>query len=177
MKTIRIPGYLSTTVLAFFLLALTTLASTALRAEAQTTEMAGHMHEHLQSIDSIKQSVIDGNLAAVRQPATWLAEHAPPDGLPADWQPFVRQMKDHAQDVADATTLEAAAMGVSDMARTCGECHEHNKLNLELKENEKPSETAEDIGSHMQRHRWAVDNMWLGMILPSTTAWNRGTDM
>ena len=35
----------------------------------------------------------------------------------------------------------------------------------------------EGVVTHMQRHQWAADRLWEGLIGPSDTAWGRGADM
>jgi cytochrome c553 len=71
----------------------------------------------------------------------------------------------------------AAATAVSQMARICGDCHLAYGVQLEFGYDSLPSEDLEDVVTHMQRHLWAVDRLWEGLIGPSDRAWNRGADM
>ena len=145
--------------------------------ETTTSAIADHMHQHLARISSIKSSIIAGDLEAVREPATWLAEHETIPGLPEDWQSFIDQMREYARQVAKARNLTVAAESVSEMARTCGTCHLVNGLDFEFGYDSKPREDLEDVVVHMQRHQWAADRLWEGLIGPSDIAWKRGTDM
>ncbi len=90
---------------------------------------------------------------------------------------FVIQMTSHARRVVDAQNLVSAAESVSQMAKTCGNCHLVNEVNLEFGYDRMPRTDLEDVVTHMQRHQWAMDRLWEGIIGPSDTAWNRGTDM
>jgi cytochrome c553 len=146
-------------------------------SEEDRSAVADHMHEHLTRIGTIKSAIIAGNLGEVREPATWLAEHETAAGLPAEFEYYVRQMRSHAHHVIEASNLTAAAESVSEMAKTCGNCHLVNDVNLEFGYDRKPREDVEDVVTHMQRHQWATDRLWEGLIGPSDTAWNRGTDM
>jgi mono/diheme cytochrome c family protein len=140
------------------------------------TEVADHMHEHLARITTIKANVIMGNLDGVRAPAAWLADHDAVVGLPANFEPYVDLMRGFAREVLDASDLNSAGKSVSKMARTCGNCHVANHVELEFGYDQMPAEWADTI-SHMQRHQWAADRLWDGLIGPSDVAWNRGTNM
>jgi hypothetical protein len=152
-----------------------TLAQEA--ADEERSSVADHMHEHLTRIGTIKAEIVAGRLAGVREPAIWLADHETVAGLPVDFEPYVAQMKSYARHVIEARDLVTAASAVSQMARTCGNCHLVNGVELEFGYDTQPREDIEDIVTHMQRHQWAADRLWEGLIGPSDSAWHRGTDM
>jgi len=162
------------------LLALSAIVSRPLSSQVigadDDSEVANHMHEHLGRITTIKSFIIMGNLRGVREPATWLAEHDIVSGLPANFEPYVEMMRSYAREVVKAPDLKSAAKSVSRMARTCGACHLVNKVELEFGFDTKPPEWADTI-SLMQRHQWAADRLWEGLIGPSEVAWSRGTDI
>ncbi|MDX1404095.1 MAG: hypothetical protein R3192_06145 [Woeseiaceae bacterium] len=140
------------------------------------SEVAEHMHEHLARISTIKSFIIMGNLDGIREPAIWLADHETVDGLPANFEPYVSLMRQYAREVNNAQDFESAAISVSQMARTCSNCHLVNEVQLEFGFDREPPEWS-DTNSHMQRHQWAADRLWEGLIGPSDAAWNRGTLM
>ena len=140
------------------------------------SEVASHMHEHLERISEIKKQIIRGNLDGVNDPATWLAEHESVSGLPKNFEPYVELMRNYAHQVLAAPDLSAAAVAVSRMARTCGNCHLVNEIEIEFSDEQTPADWSDTI-THMQRHQWAADRLWEGLIAPSDTAWSRGTDM
>jgi cytochrome c553 len=146
-------------------------------SEEQLTTVATHMHEQLGQIGTIKSAIIAGRLEGVRESAIWLADHDMTAGLPADFEPFVAQIKTYARHIIEAEDLNAAAESVSKMARTCGECHSSNGVDLRFGYDQLPREDIEDVVTHMQRHQWATDRLWDGLIGPSDSAWNRGADM
>jgi len=86
-------------------------------------------------------------------------------------------MREYAHEAAAAADLGSAAKAVSKMAKTCGNCHLVNDVNLEFGYDRKPRQDLEDFVTHMQRHQWAADRLWEGLIGPSDSAWNRGADM
>jgi cytochrome c553 len=146
-------------------------------SEEELTAVAGNMHEQLARISIIKSAIVAGRLTDVREPATWLADHEIVPGLPADFEPFIAQLRTYARHLIEAQNLESAAIAVSRMARTCGNCHVANDVELEFGYDRAPRSDLEDIVTHMQRHQWAVDRLWDGIIGPSERAWNRGADM
>jgi cytochrome c553 len=161
---------------------LTLIATTSRLLPAQEvrgeyeTDVATHMHEHLARITTIKSLIIMGNLDGVREPAIWLADHEAVAGLPTDFEPYVGRMREYAREVNNAPDLKSAAISVSNMARTCSNCHLVNEVEIEFGFDQVPAEWSDTV-SHMQRHQWAADRLWEGLIGPSDTAWNRGTNM
>jgi cytochrome c553 len=145
--------------------------------DEDNSTIADHMHEHLTRIGMIKFAIVAGNLPDVVEPASWLADHETAAGLPKEFESYVIQMKDYARRVIEAQNLISAAESVSNMAKTCGNCHLVNEVNLEFGFDRMPRMDVEDVVTHMQRHQWATDRLWEGLIGPSDTAWNRGTDM
>jgi len=164
------------------IIALTLIASTSRILPAQEvrgedeTEVATHMHEHLARITTIKSLIIMGNLDGVREPAIWLADHEAVSGLPEDFEPYVGLMRQYAREVNNALDLKSAAIAVSGMARTCSNCHLANEVEIEFGYDQMPADWSDTV-SHMQRHQWAADRLWDGLIAPSDTAWDRGMNM
>lgn len=162
--------------------ALTLIATTSRFLPAQEvrgedeTDVATHMHEHLGRITTIKSLIIMGNLDGVREPAIWLADHEAVSGLPENFEPYVGLMRQYAREVNNAADLKSAAISVSRMAATCSNCHLANKVQIEFGYDRLPEDWSDTV-SHMQRHQWAADRLWEGLIAPSETAWNRGADM
>jgi len=139
--------------------------------------VAKHMHEHLSRISALKAFIIAGQLEDLREPAMWLAEHEAAPGLPGDWAPYVEELRHYARQVASAKHLGIAAASVSEMARTCGDCHQANGFDVAFGYDERPPEDVHNIMADMQRHLWAADRMWEGLIGPSDVAWDRATDI
>lgn len=143
---------------------------------ADETDVATQMHEHLDRMATIKSMIIRGNLDGVREPAMWLADHETASGLPENFEPYVDLMRQYARDVNNAPDLKSAAISVSQIAKTCSNCHLVNEVQIEFGYDQVPAEWSDTV-SHMQRHQWAVDRLWDGLIGPSENAWNRGLNM
>ncbi|MFQ5566583.1 MAG: hypothetical protein ACE5EU_09495 [Paracoccaceae bacterium] len=139
--------------------------------------VAADMHRQLARISMIKSSIIAGRLEDVRKPASRLSDPDALAGLPADYKPYIADMKAYARQLAEAGDLGSAADSVARMANTCGNCHRRKGVDLEFGFDKIPRQDIEDIVTHMQRHQWAADQLWDGLIGPSNNAWNRGIDM
>ena len=86
-------------------------------------ERAAQMQVHFGHVLTVYDAVIRGDLAAVKPPATWLAEHDPEPSLPTGMAPHVAAMKAAARRAADAETVLGAAIAAAAMLKTCGDCH------------------------------------------------------
>jgi mono/diheme cytochrome c family protein len=161
-------------VLTFALLQTFTLSMWAEESEEALSVIAEHMHGHLDHISEIKHAVIAGDLEATRKPAIWLATHDAPEGLTGAWLPYVEEMRRYAARAAEAEDLVAAAGAISEIARTCGDCHRASGFSIAFGFDERPPSDQQSLMTQMQRHLWAADRMWEGLIGPSDVAWNRG---
>ena len=142
----------------------------------EETAAAAHMHDHLTYITTIKAFITMGRLEGTRQPANWLATHETLPDLPTQYEPFVDFMRSSARQVEKAENLQTAAEAVSLLAQNCGNCHRASHVDIEFGYDALPAQWS-DSETHMQRHQWAMDRLWEGLIGPSDAAWNRGTAM
>ena len=147
------------------------------RGQPTGESFAEHMHGHKVHVDAIKAGVIAGDLGATREHAIWLSEHDEPPGMPDGWAPYVKEMRQYAAVAAAARDLERVAVAVSEIARTCGECHRTNGANLRLAEVPRPPADAKGVSAQMHRHLWAADRMWDSLLGPEEGFWTDATDL
>jgi hypothetical protein len=146
-------------------------------SEDEMTAFTQHMHGHLDQVSAAKAGVIAGDLQAARDAAEWLAEHDEPTGMPDAWAPYLDDMRQHARVAANAQDLETAAVAVSEIARACGDCHRATGFDVAFGFDQRPPADVQNVMTQMQRHLWAADRMWEGLIGPSNQAWKSGTEM
>lgn len=146
-------------------------------SEDDVTAIAEHMHGHLDRVVAIKAAVISGDLASVYAPANWLAEHQEPAGLSRTWKPFADGMRVSARRAAEAKDLGTAATAVGEIGRYCGECHLASGFAVSFGYSRPPPEDLQNTLTQMQRHLWASDRLWAGLIGPSDAAWDSGAKM
>ena len=146
-------------------------------SEEELTLVAEHMHSHVDQVIALKAAVIIGDLEDTREPATWLAEHKAPIGMPSAWAPYEEDMRRFADVAATAADLETAAMAVSEIGEACGDCHLASGLKVSFGYAKPPPQDLENNVTQMQRHLWAADRMWAALIGPSDAAWESGTGL
>ena len=144
-------------------------------ADQRDGNLSEHMHEHWERITQIQAALIRGDLAAVREPAEYLATHPTPAALPGQWEQHVGAMRASARAAFAAEDFDAAATATSLMGNTCGSCHMDSGIEVRFDISEPPGFETDTV-SHMIRHQWAADRMWEGIVGPSEVAWSRGID-
>jgi hypothetical protein len=144
--------------------------------EKAMDDVSSHMQEHFDKITEVREALVIGDLKAVRAPATWLAEHPPFAGLPPDWERYLDSVRVSALEVLEAEGLLDASYATATMAVACGECHLQNGIADQFGA---PVDAPQDdtVQAHMQRHQWALERMWEGLIGPSAMAWDEGVGM
>lgn len=140
------------------------------------SDVSGLMHDRLEEMTAIRASIVMGDLDGARAPASTLLAREQTPGRATELEPYVEALRNSAAQVVRAQTIESAASAVSMMAASCGYCHMARSVGLQFGYDQLPADLA-DTRTHMQRHQWAIDRMWEGMIGPSAGAWKRGTKM
>ena len=145
-------------------------------AGAQDSAILDHMHDHYDAVVRIQSAVIAGSLEGTRESARWLAEHDAPAGMPAQWAEHVDAMRLAARAALDAEDLTAAANATSQLGLACGGCHVASNVTVEFDDVKRPSDK-DRVSAHMERHQWAADRMWEGLIGPATVSWRQGANL
>jgi cytochrome c553 len=85
-------------------------------------------------------------------------------------------MRTAARETLDAQDLTSAAGATSRLGLACGGCHLANNVSVEFESVQRPAD-AGNAKAHMQRHQWAANRMWEGIIGPSSMSWSRGANL
>lgn len=142
--------------------------------EEARTSVTVHMPDHLSHATVIRDAVVMGHLERAKPPAKYLAEHWPEQVLET-WLPFVRGLRHSAGEVDRASDLVAASRGAASMALACGQCHQALDDGPTFPTPPAPP-AGDDAGPRMQRHRWAADRLWEGVVQPSAERWTEGVE-
>jgi hypothetical protein len=81
------------------------------------------MHDHYAQLIAIHDAVVQGNLAAIREPAAELAILWVPAGSPVMTASFGAAIREGARRVSRETTIAGAAGATADIIRACAGCH------------------------------------------------------
>ncbi len=148
----------------------------ATSGSAQDAATHAHMQEHLERVNAIRDAILLSDVESVREPAVWLADHDPLPDIELIYEPFVLSLREHAVEIVSAADVETAAAATARIAVDCGNCHRATDVEPDFGQARTPPEWS-DLASHMQRHSWALDRLWEGLIGPSDIAWSRGIRM
>jgi mono/diheme cytochrome c family protein len=146
------------------------------RASGHSERFQALMSEHFGFAAWARDATSIGDVDSAREALLNLASHANEGSVPGVWLPRVRALADDARSAADATTIEGLANGVAQIGRACGECHAATGGGPAVST---PAWQASEQGpdtfpDRMFRHRNAIEQLWLGLVAPSTALWNRG---
>ena len=142
------------------------------KPESDDPPLKQHMQDHFSAIRAIERAVVSGDLATAKERATWLAEHQQHDAVDL-WQPHLAALREAALALAGSSDLPGAASAAVKLGLECAACHVTTTAITSFPYEPEPSPGA-DNKSMMQRHQWAVDRMWEGLIGPSESSWNQG---
>jgi hypothetical protein len=145
-------------------------------AEYPREVLQAHMKDHFFKATEMQVAVMNGDLAAVKEPAEWMAEHANSAAMPEAWEPYAEAMHDWAQRAAEAPDIATAAQATAAMGAACGDCHLGLGAEVGFAVDEPPPE-GEGAVEHMGRHVWASGRMWEGLVAPSGVVWDGGAEV
>jgi hypothetical protein len=142
-------------------------------AAPSSDDVKAEMRRHFEEVTEAKNAVIDGDLDTVIELAQWIAGNEMPEDYPLAWQPHVVEIAEAAEALAQSKDIDTAAARVSRLGAGCGDCHAAVGEKPVFDDTVQPSE-GDTVRARMERHQWATDRMWEGIIIPSEAAWQRG---
>jgi len=141
---------------------------------APTAAVATRMHENFEIIDKMRMAVVRGELEEAKTRATELADGLLDNSYPPEWAPHLESVREAVAGTRRAVDLTTAAAGAARAGHACGKCHA--ALGAEGLEGPRqhlqPSPLP--LADFMNRHSWAAERLWEGLIGPSDAAWRLG---
>lgn len=134
------------------------------------------MGEHFVQAEQIRDAIIAGRMQEARAPANWLLENVTAEDMPVRWRDHVPKVRRNAKKIANAEEFKDAAMAAGKLASACGDCHADIGVTLKAAERPLPLKD-ETTFAQMDRHAYAAERMWDGLIGPVDSAWNEGAKM
>ena len=130
------------------------------------------MRGHFTRAANARDAMVRGDLTQAREHMNWLATHQRAGDLPTDLQPLLTQMQTEAGHFAEAETLTEAGTALARTLTRCGSCHRAAEAGPEIAT--PPVPEGDDVAAHMQRHRWAADRMWAGLVSDDAEMYTAG---
>lgn len=134
------------------------------------------MAEHFVQAEEIRDAIIAGRMQEARAPANWLLDNVTTEDMPVRWRDHVPKVRRNAKKIANAEELVDAAVAAGKLATACGDCHADIGVAIEAPERPLPLKD-ETKFAQMDRHAYAAERMWDGLIGPIDEAWNEGATM
>ena len=131
------------------------------------------MQEHYETIREIERAIVSGDTATAREHAQRLADHTPSAAVAAHADE-IESVKLAAATLAKEENLDALAHGAANLASLCGHCHLVTTKITSFEWVEVPEEGG-SAADRMQRHMWAMDRLWEGLVGPSEMSWQEGS--
>lgn len=135
-------------------------------------------HHHFWVVRQARDAVIHGDLAAAKGKLERIADGELGEEIPSDWTVWIEEMQEEAARAQRARSLKAVAGIVTSVASRCGDCHRsqaRGPARLGLERLEQLSHIPGGIEPEHADHRWASEQLWLGMTIPLHQAWVRGS--
>ena len=132
------------------------------------------MQAHFTDALLIRRAVIAGTPEKAAPAAQALVNAQKLDELPAGWRQFVERMQQIARRIDNSTSASQAAAATADLGVACGECH-LQRGGPKASTSPPPAEGTA-LAERMQRHAWATERLWEGLVVPSSEAWNAGAN-
>jgi hypothetical protein len=134
------------------------------------------MTDHFSRANQLYAAVAQGQLDRVHQGAQAILAQETGEGLPPRSMPHLDELRAFTSLAARAPDLESAAGAVARMGAACGNCHTFLRRTPAFLSTSPPPADV-DVASRMQRHRWAAERLWEGLIGPSDQAWRAGAQV
>ena len=134
--------------------------------------LQAHMRDHFESIRSIERAIVVGDLPQARDQAVKLASHQSNPEIES-YSQEVQAVRDAAAAIAASETHADMAIGAAVLASQCGHCHLLTSSITSFEWTEAPASN-QSGAERMQRHRWAMDRLWEGLVGPSEQSWTAG---
>ncbi len=146
-------------------------------SEPLSTEAAAElMREHVAKAREVRQALIGDDLDSARAAMAWLADNESSGGeLPSSLRPHLESLRATAASFPEATTLTEASLTFAAMLLHLSDCQAAIDGAPEFETPAPPQ--GEGVTAQMQRHHWAVDRMWEGIVAKDAGRYLSGAEI
>lgn len=140
--------------------------------DAREAAVRARMQGHERLGDAMRDAVARGDLDEAKAEAKLLAKLRIEGPSGALWRQMFDAMRTAAAGLSGANDLNEASRDVAMVAKTCGDCHTmFGRPGVIV---EQANARASGVRALMQRHQWAAERLWDGLVVPSDDAWRAG---
>jgi cytochrome c553 len=135
--------------------------------------MQMHMRANFDLVRAIERLLIRGKLDDAKRFAAAIAV-APDEPAHGPWAARVAAVRERAAELSQATTLADGVRRVARLGAACGACHAEVTSDLAFADPPPVPPDKPTIEARMQRHRWAADRLWEGVVGNADLPWKEG---
>lgn len=132
---------------------------------------AGSMERHFEEAEAMRAAAQRGEADTVRQLAASFADRMAQSTYPQRWGPGVERLEAVLRAATEEATANESAVLVAEVGASCGACHADHDVPVRV---DWPIEP--DPEHRMDTFAFATELLWLGLIVPSDPAWERGAE-
>ena len=135
-----------------------------------------HMARHFGDLLDITHLLLAGKLEDARTRAFLLTRPPKDDGL-SELAAESQAVEDAAAALGQAPSITDACRLTAKVAQACASCHVQmpRVLRAPPPPEEPPAEATLDV--RMQRHQWAADRLWEGVVMGDERRWRQGLEV
>jgi cytochrome c553 len=135
-------------------------------------ETSEWMRSHFLEGRAIRDALVRGDLDDARSRLTRASVEAGPIDAPPSWEPQLEALRAAAGEASSAEELPDVTRAFATLATQCAECHSEHGATIEFEALALPE--GDEPPVQMQRHQWAAERMWQGLIAPQPARYREG---
>ncbi len=135
-----------------------------------------HMHENFDLVRAIEKLLVRGNLVEGQRLAASIAR-APDEPGMQPWATQAARVRERANAVATAPSVDEALRAEARLADACAGCHQDAGVVPEFRSPPTLPADKPTVEARMARHLWAADRLWEGIVGDSNESWSAGLDV
>lgn len=135
-----------------------------------------HMHENFDLVRAIEKLLVRGKLEEGQRLAAAIAR-APDEPGMQPWAPQAAKVRDRANAIANAPSIDEALRAEARLADACASCHADAGATPEFRSAPTLPPDKGTVEARMARHLWAADRLWEGIVGDAEDPWRAGLDV
>ncbi len=129
------------------------------------------MERHFEEAEELRTAALRGEVDTVREVAIAFSARIAESTYPQPWGPNVERLEHVLAEASKVDDVKKSAGLVAEVGASCGSCHRDHEVPVERNWPLEP-----DPEARMDTFAFATELLWLGLIVPSDEAWERGAN-
>lgn len=131
-----------------------------------------HMHGRYGRVEGVRDALVVGDLVVAKRHAKGLETPLSPEEVPERVEGMRDVVPARSRTLRRASSLAQGARAFAQLMLACGQCHERAEVRWPWDAPALPE--GNSLQQHMDRHAWAADRMWEGLMLGDVERFDSG---